>query len=197
MWFTTVWLPRWVPQRAASSQHGLECNHFLEWPGFGQSFCFFQARSALCAILYPAFQCCCSEMSVLCSSQNFIHKFNAVWFGGCCLASCQTVAKWFTEVQMLFLPAMWTTSACEYQFILLSSECVNSVGQKQDAGTEFSERDDQCISSCISAKTSASLLLPEHWLQTFFPALEGEWCQWCCLAVKAKMGNLGNLTGYQ
>lgn len=74
-------------------------------------------------------------MSVLCSSQNFIHKFNAVWFGGLCLASCQTVAKWFTEVQMLFLPAMWTTSVCEYQFILVPSECVNSVGScRAEAG---------------------------------------------------------------
>lgn len=81
-------------------------NHFLEWPGFGRNFCSLQAHNTLCAAPCPAFQCCCSEMSILCTSQNFIQKFNAVWFGGCCLGSCQTVAKRFTEVQTLFLPAL-------------------------------------------------------------------------------------------
>lgn len=93
-------------------------------------------HTSLCAIPCSAFQCCCSEL--VCSSQNFIEKFNAVWFGGCCLGSCQTVAKWFTGVQTLFLPAMWTTSVCECQLISLRSECVNSVGS---CGTEAGCRD--------------------------------------------------------
>lgn len=138
------------------------------------------------------FSAAVQKMPVLFSRQHFIQKFNAVWYGECCLGSFQAMAKWFTEVQTLFLPAVWTTCVCEYQLILLHRECVSSVGSCR---TEAGCRDQVRLEgrSVHLVRVSQNQFQPpatcaEHRLQTFFPALEGEWCQWCCKSRDGKPG---------
>lgn len=164
MHFTTVWLFKTSPSGNSIFVARPGMQPFSAVVCFWPKLCSLQACSTLCAIPYPAFQCCCSEMSIFCSSQNSIQKFECslVWrMLYWILPNSGKMIYWSTDT---IFTCNVNHFCIEYQFILVRSECVNSVGRCR---TEAGCRDHVQLEGWsvhlliyIRASISASLLLP-------------------------------------